>query len=633
MADLPMCDHCHAEYTDPSSRRFQAHPSACPDCGPFVELRETHSQFPTSDPRISSIEIRVSAILKARRLLREGYIVAIKGMGGFHLACDASNPYTLAELRDRKGRSDKPFAVMAADLTAVTSICHLQKEEHLLLASRAKPIVLLAKRRIADSQTYKICELVAPNLDSLGVMLPYTPLHQLLLNQTDPVLAREPVPPILVMTSSNFSEEPIAIDNKHALERLSTLADAFLLYNRDIHIRSDDSVVRVEMGNTVYLRRARGYAPYSVKLPLELKPTLAVGGELKNTFCLTRDHDAVLSHHIGDMENEETYASFEQGIEHLSHIFRVQPAIVAHDLHPDYFTTHYAERSAIPCIGVQHHHSHIASCMADNGLNDRRVIGLAFDGSGSGTDGARWGGEVLLASYADFERFAHLEYLPLLDGDSAIPSPWRIMAGYAHALGIDVDDLPFLQNIDKQALRTLREQIDTKANIPLTSSLGRLFDAVASLAGIRNDVTYEAQAAIEMEVLSRDFIAEATPYPYSVDEAEAGATIRLKELFSTIIQDVRANESAGVIGARFHRTVIAIAVDICKRARSSTGLNEVVLSGGVWQNQILLELVCSGLRQEKFTVYSHKQVPTNDGGLALGQAVVANHICAERGKL
>ncbi|HSK87931.1 MAG TPA: carbamoyltransferase HypF, partial [Anaerolineales bacterium] len=323
MADFPMCDHCRAEYTDPSNRRFHAHSSACPDCGPFVELRETHSQFPTSDPRISSIEIRVSAILKARRLLREGYIVAIKGLGGFHLACDASNPYTLAELRDRKGRSDKPFAVMAADLTAVTSICHMQKEEHLLLASREKPIVLLAKRRIADSQTYKICELVAPNLDSLGVMLPYTPLHHLLLNQTDPVLAREPVPPILVMTSSNFSEEPIAIDNKHALERLSTLADAFLLYNRDIHIRSDDSVVRVEMGNTVYLRRARGYAPYSVKLPLNVKPTLAVGGELKNTFCLTRDRYAFLSHHIGDMENAETYTSFEQGIGHLSHIFHV----------------------------------------------------------------------------------------------------------------------------------------------------------------------------------------------------------------------------------------------------------------------------------------------------------------------
>jgi len=649
MADFPMCDHCRAEYNDPLNRRFHAQPIACPECGPFVELRETHSQFPTSDPRISSIEIRVSAILKARRLLREGYIVAIKGLGGFHLACDASNPYTLAELRDRKGRSDKPFAVMAADITAVASVCHMQKEEHLLLASHEKPIVLLAKKRQADSQTYKISELVAPNLDSLGVMLPYTPLHHLLLNQTDPVLAREPVPPILVMTSGNFSEEPIAIDNKDALERLSQLANAFLLHNRDIHIRSDDSVVKVDRGpltmdhevkdivhrphlhlaevqvsSIVYLRRSRGYAPYPVKLPLEVRPMLAVGGELKNTFCLARERYAFLSHHIGDMENAETYASFEQSIQHLSHVFRVQPEVVTHDLHPNYFTTHYAERSTVRRIGVQHHHAHIAACMADNGLDDRQVIGLSFDGTGYGTDGAIWGGEVLLASYAGFERFAHLEYLPLPGGDSAIRSPWRIMTGYAHALGIEVDDLPFLQNMDRQALRILRQQIDKKLNSPVTSSMGRLFDAVASLTGVRNDVTYEAQAAIEMEVLSKAFISEVSPYPYGIEQTENGTLIRLKELLSAIVQDVRANEFAGMIGARFHKTVAEIAIDICKRARLSTGLNEVALSGGVWQNQILLDLVRARLQQEEFTVYFHKQVPTNDGGLALGQAMVAN---------
>lgn len=649
MADFPMCDHCRAEYTDPLNRRFHAQPIACPECGPFVELRETHSQFPTSDPRISSIEIRVSAILKARRLLREGYIVAIKGLGGFHLACDASNPYTLADLRDRKGRSDKPFAVMAADITAVTSVCYMQKEEHFLLASCEKPIVLLAKKRITGSQTYKISELVAPNLDSLGVMLPYTPLHHLLLNQTDPVLAREPAPPILVMTSSNFNEEPIATDNKDALERLSPLADAFLLHNRDIHIRSDDSIVKVDHGplttnhegkdivhrlsSVVYLRRARGYAPYPVKLPVAVKPTLAVGGELKNTFCLARDHSAFLSHHIGDMENAETYASFEQGLGHLSHIFRVQPEVIAHDLHPNYFTTHYAERAAVPRIGVQHHHAHIASCMADNGLEDRRVIGLSFDGTGYGSDGAIWGGEVLLASYADFARFAHLEYLPLAGGDSAIRSPWRIMAGYAHALGIVVDDLPFLQNMDKQALHIVRQQIDKKLNSPLTSSMGHLFDAVASLIGIRNDITYEVQAAIELEVLSKGFIPDAQPYPYVVDQTANGVMICLKELFSAIVQEVRANEFAGMIGARFHKTIAEIAVDICKRARASSGLNEVALSGSVWQNQILLDLVCVRLKQEAFVVYFHKQVPANDGGLALGQAVVANFVLAERSAL
>jgi hydrogenase maturation protein HypF len=645
MADFPMCAHCRAEYTDPLNRRFHAQPIACPECGPFVELRETHSQFPTSDPRVSSIEIRVSAILKARRLLREGYTVAIKGLGGFHLACDASNPYTVAQLRDRKGRSDKPFAVMAADITAAAAICSLQKEEQLLLTGQEKPIVLLAKRKHTGSLTYKVSELVAPNLDTLGVMLPYTPLHHLLLNQTDPVLAREPVPPILVMTSGNFSEEPIATDNKDALERLSPLADAFLLHNRAIHIRSDDSVVKVDRGpwttdraaidtvhrppSIVHLRRSRGYAPYPVHLPVPVRPMLAVGGELKNTFCLTRDRYAFLSHHIGDMENAQTYESFEQGVEYLSDIFRVQPERVAYDLHPNYFTTHYAEGSTVPRIGVQHHHAHIASCLADNGLDDRRVIGLSFDGTGYGTDGEIWGGEILLASYADFERFAHLEYLPLPGGDSAIRAPWRIAAGYAHALGIEVDDLPFLQNLDKQALRILRQQIDKNLNSPLTSSMGRLFDAVASLIGIRNEVTYEAQAAIEMEVLSKAFVQDARSYPYVIDQTEHGTLIRLKEMLAAIAEDVCANEFAGMIAARFHKTIAEITIDICKRARASTGLNEVALSGGVWQNQVLLDLVRMGLKHEKFVVYFHKQVPTNDGGLALGQAMIANYSRAE----
>jgi hydrogenase maturation protein HypF len=632
MANFPMCDHCQAEYTNPLNRRFHAQPIACPECGPFVELRETHSQFPTSSPRISSIEIRTSAILKARRLLREGYIVAIKGLGGFHLACDASNPYTVAELRDRKGRIDKPFAVMAANMTAIAAVCEFNKEDQDLLTSHEKPIVLLTKKKQTGWQTYHVSELVAPNLDGLGVMLPYTPLHHLLLNQTDPILAREAVPPILVMTSGNFSEEPIAIDNKDALQRLSPLADAFLLHNRDIHIRSDDSVVRVDKSNIMYLRRSRGYAPYPVALPFEVKPTLAVGGELKNTFCLTHDRYAFLSHHIGDVENVESQESFEQGVEHLSHIFRVKPEMIAYDLHPNYFSTEYARRSKldVPRVGVQHHHAHIASCMADNGLENKHVIGLSFDGTGYGTDGAIWGGEALLASYADFERFAHLEYLPLPGGDAATRSPWRIAAGYAHTLGLDVDDLPFLQNIDKQALRILRQQIDKNLNSPLTSSMGRLFDAVASLLGIRNEVTYEAQAAIEMEVLSEPFISIAKPYSYVIEETRSGTIIRLKELLSAIIQDVRANQSVGMIGARFHRTMAEIAVDICERARERTNLNEVALSGGVWQNQILLDLVRDGLKQKGFVVYFHRQVPSNDGGLALGQAVIANFRTSNR---
>ena len=630
MAGFSMCDRCRTEYGDPLDRHFRAQPIACPECGPFVELRETHSQFPTTDPRISSIEIRTSAILKARRLLREGYIVAIKGLGGFHLACDASNPYTVAELRDRKGRVGIPFAVMAANITAIASVCEMGLEEQRLLTSREKPIVLLTRKKPSPLQTYRVSELVAPNLNTLGMMLPYTPLHHLLLNQTDPVLAREPVPPILVMTSSNFSEEPIAVDNKDALRRLSPLADAFLLHNRDIHIRSDDSVVRVDGGNTTYLRRSRGYAPYPVNLPFEAKPTLAVGSELRNTFCLTRDRYAFLSHHIGDMSKPETHESFIQGVQHLSHIFRVQPEIIAHDLHPNYFSTQYARELDARRVAIQHHHAHIVSCMVDNGLDDRQLIGLSFDGTGYGTDGVTWGGEALIASFAGFKRFAHLEHLPLPGSDAAIRAPWRIAAGYAQALGVDLDGLPFLQNVDKQALLALRRQIEKALNSPLTSSMGRLFDAVASLIGVRNEVTYEAQAAIEMEGLSEPFVSNARSYPYFIDETENGKIIRVYELFQSIAREVSAGVSIGQIGANFHKTIADMAIDVCQRARESTGLNEVALSGGVWQNQILLDLVRDGLRRNEFMVYFHKQVPTNDGGLSLGQAVIANHIRAER---
>ncbi len=644
MAEFVMCEDCGTEYKNPLDRRFHAQPIACPECGPFVALRELHSPFTDPVSKISSIECRTSAILKARRLLREGYILGVKGLGGFHLACDASNSFTVEELRDRKGRIDKPFAVMAADMDVVRSICEVSSEEEALLTSREKPIVLLTKKQ-QTIMTGRVSKWVAPDLDTIGVMLPYTPLHLLFLNQTDPLLNTEPVPPLLVMTSGNFSEEPIAIDEEDALQRLSPLADAFLIHNREIHMRCDDSVVRMDHGqltvdrggsatadrppSTVYLRRSRGYAPYPVKLPFEVKPTLAVGGELKNTFCLTRDHYAFLSHHIGDMENAETYESFEQGIAHLSHIFRVQPEIVAYDLHPNYFSTQYAQRLNTPRVGVQHHHAHIVSCMADNGLDDRRLIGLSFDGTGYGTDGAIWGGEVLLASFADFERFGYLEYLPLPGGDSAIRSPWRIAAGYAHALGIELDDLPFLQNADKQVLHILRQQIDKSINTVQTSSMGRLFDAVASLIGVRNEVTYEAQAAIEMEVLAKPFVAVAQPYPYAIDEGK----IRLKALLNAIVRDVRAAKSIEIIAARFHKTIADIAVDICKRARASTGLNEVALSGGVWQNQILLDLVHEGLKRNEFVVYFHQQVPTNDGGLSLGQAVIANFAHTKQSEL
>ncbi len=520
MADFPMCDACRAEYEDPTDRRFHAQPVACPDCGPFVQLRAP-SDFSS---KVVNIDMRLSAIVKARKLLREGKIIAIKGLGGFHLACDATNESAVAELRRRKGRAGKPFALMFADVKTISQYCFVDRTEMTVLNGHEKPIVLLDRRNKAG-----IAPSVAPDMDTLGVMLPYTPMHHLLLNQTDPILQREPVPPVLVMTSGNFSEEPIATENVDALERLAPLADAFLIHNRDIHIRCDDSVVRVDHWQNangegqqqppvIYLRRSRAYAPYPVQLPFDLAPSLAVGGELKNTFCLTREHYAFLSHHIGDMENVEVYESFEQGVEHLSRLFRVKPELIAHDMHPGYFTTRYAEgQTNLPRVPVQHHHAHIAACMADNSLADRKVIGLSFDGTGYGTDGKIWGGEALLASYADFERVAHLEYLPLPGGDAATHFPWRIAVGYAEALGLELEDLPFLKTIDSQAVNVVRKQVQKKLNTPETSSMGRLFDAVACLAGIRNEVTYEAQAAMELEVQSKPYLESASPYPFEMD--------------------------------------------------------------------------------------------------------------------
>jgi len=626
MANFAMCEDCRGEYENPVNRRFHAQPIACPQCGPFVQLR----RILDVSKNIMSIDLNLSAISKTRHLLREGKIVAIKGLGGFHLACDASNVEAVNELRKRKGRVGKPFAIMAANMQTVLTFCKVNESECELLMGRQKPVVLLTRKLLRSNDPVMVCDQVAPNLDSLGVMLPYTPLHHLLLNQTDPKLASEPAPPVLVMTSGNFSEEPIAKDNLEALQRLKPLADAFLLHDRDIHVRCDDSVVKVDKSDILYLRRSRGYAPYPVHLSVEVKPTLAVGGELKNTFCLTRDHYAFLSQHIGDMENAETYESFEQSVQHLEHIFRVQPELIAYDLHPNYFTTSYAKKINVPHIAVQHHHAHIAACMADNALDNRRVIGLSFDGTGYGTDGAIWGGEVLLASYADFERLAHLEYLPLPGGDSAIRHPWKIAVAYAHALGIEIGDLPFLKNVDPQAVKVIRQQVDRNLNAVQTSSMGRLFDAVASLIGVRNDVTYEAQAAIEMEVLSKPFVSMVKSYPYFIEETSSGLIIQVKGLLNSIVRSLHSNESVEMISARFHKTIADMAVGVCKYARIKTNLNEVVLSGGVWQNQILLNLVRDGLDKEGFIVYFHKQVPTNDGGLALGQAVIANHVIARR---
>jgi hydrogenase maturation protein HypF len=612
MAPFKMCPDCQAEYDDPTNRRFHAQPNACPVCGPRVWL--------VSDPGIDLGGKEDEAIRQTRELLKSGAIVAVKGLGGFHLACDATNPRAVDKLRERKGRVDKPFALMAFDLKTVQQFCHVGAVEQELLTSRERPIVLL--REWADSL---IAPSVAPGNEDLGVMLPYTPLHYLLLEPSDGF------PAALVMTSGNYSEEPIATGNEEARERLGELADAFLLHDREIHARCDDSVTRIFEGKELPARRSRGYAPYPIHLPFAVDQVLAVGAELKNTFCLTRDRYGFLSQHVGDMENYETLRFFEQMVEQLARTFRIDPEIVACDMHPGYLASKYAHRlvsgssndlgletSNLRLIKTQHHHAQVASCMAEHGLTgERPVIGVAFDGTGYGTDGAIWGGEFLIMDYASFRRAAHLKYVPLPGGDAAIRRPYRTALAHLWAAGVDWDkDLPSVAAASPEERTILAQQLERRVNTVQTSSSGRLFDAVSSLAGVRQEINYEAQAAIELEALVEEDVKEA--YEFAVEEAIDSAP-----LIRAVVSDVKSGVPSGVIAAKFHNGMAAMIRDVCVRLREESDLNEVVLSGGVFQNVALLERVLPLLRVSGFTVYTHHLVPPNDGGLSLGQAMIA----------
>ena len=640
MAPFPMCPDCEQEYTDPLDRRFHAQPVACPICGPQVWLERT-ADYKQQAAELSSVVRRPSpfleggaAILESRNILAAGQILAIKGLGGFHLACDATNTEAVSELRRRKLRVDKPFALMMLDVETIKKHCFVDKAEHELLQTGARPIVLL--RRKHDSPIAKEC---APGQDTLGVMLPYTPLHYLLLDDR-PQTTDSASPSVLVMTSGNLSEEPIATDNDEARERLASLADAFLMHDRDIHVRCDDSVVRVfddrlqtsdqerlsivDRPLSVYpLRRSRGYSPFPVKLPWDIPPLLAAGSELKNTFCITNQNYAFLSHHIGDMENYETLQSFEQGVEHFENLFRVKPEAIAHDLHPDYLATRYAlqraEKDDLPTIGVQHHHAHIAACMVEHGMDGSQpVIGLAFDGTGYGEDGAIWGGEILVADYNKYERAFHLDYFPLPGGDAAIKKPARTALALLWSLGLDWDDrLAPVAEYCAEDRTLLKTQLEKKINSPMTSSMGRLFDAAAALAGVRQSVNYEAQAAIEFEALADE--NEDGIYPFERGQAE----IRVRSVIEALIADVLVGVSIPIISTRFHNGLAQMALEICKSLRVVKNINEVALSGGVWQNITLLRRTLSLLQKDGFVVYIHHQVPTNDGGLSLGQAAIA----------
>ncbi len=625
MAPFPMCPDCQAEYDDPTNRRFHAQPNACPVCGPQVELVVKDEGRTMADNRLSSSFVpgpsSSSQVIQAtRELLRAGGIVAIKGLGGFHLACDATHAEAVARLRQRKGRVDKPFALMAWDLAAVESFCWLDDAGRALLLSRQRPIVLLRQR--PDTP---IAPQVAPGNRFLGVMLPYTPLHYLLLEPDPSSVIRllssgpGPFPFALVMTSGNYADEPIATGNDEALERLSGLADAFLLHDREIHARCDDSVTRVWAGVELPIRRSRGYAPYPIHLPFAVPQILAVGGEIKNTFCLTRDRYAFLSQHIGDMENYETLRFFRQMVEQLARTFRVDPQIVAHDMHPGYLSTRYAQEVAdANLLPVQHHHAHIAACMAENGLaGERPVIGVALDGTGYGTDGTIWGGEFLLADYRTFRRAAHFRAMPLPGGDEAIRRPYRTALAYLWATGIPwAGDLPPVAHATATQQTVLARQLQRRLNVVSTSSAGRLFDAVSALIGVRQEINYEAQAAIELEMQVQE--GEVGAYPFG-----PGAEIDLAPCLRAVVDDLRAGAPPGVIAARFHNGLAALVRDVCLRVREESGLNEVALSGGVWQNVTLLGRALELLREAGLTVYTHRLVPSNDGGIALGQAVVA----------
>jgi hydrogenase maturation protein HypF len=599
MRHFKMCADCQSEYDDPHNRRFHAQPNACADCGPHVELYD-HRRNPISqqDP-----------IGKATELLKQGYILAIKGLGGYHLAVDAADTNAVRRLRSRKLREEKPFALMSYNLETVRRFAQAGAAEEKILTSIQRPIVLLRKKNLNC-----ISAEVAPCNKYFGVMLPYTPLHYLILKQGFVAL---------VMTSGNLSDEPIAIDNDDAFERLSCIADYFLIHNREIYLRSDDSIVRHHAGARRFLRRSRGFVPIPIFLKNQIPPILACGAELKNTICVTIQDKAFLSQHIGDLENLATYEFLKLTAAHLKRILGIDPEIIAFDMHPDYLSTRFAqEQQAAHKIQVQHHHAHIVSCMAEHKL-EGPVIGLSFDGTGYGRDGAIWGGEILIAEEHDFERVGHLAYVAMPGGAAAIKSPWRMAVSYLQdAFGQDLYDLglPVLKEIENDKLTVISEMISKGVNAPLTSSLGRLFDGVAAICGIRSQVNFEGQAAMELEMLAADTAESTYEYEWL---SEGTYKILPAPIILGVVKDLQDARPVADISAKFHRTLICLFVDLCTVIRKERDLNRVVLSGGVFQNSILLTGLAIALEARNFSVFSHQQVPSNDGGIALGQAVAA----------
>lgn len=602
MAEFRMCPHCQAEYDDPSNRRFHAQPNACPICGPEYRLVNQAGEMIDGD-----------VFTETRRLIAAGHIVAIKGLGGYHFACDARHEQAVSSLRSRKVREEKPLAVMCGSIRTASQLCAVSAAEEKLLTGVARPIVLLVKK-----PSYDLADSIAPGNAYLGVMLPYAPVHWLLLQPED----------IWVMTSANVSDEPIAYDDQDVLDRLSGIADYFLVHNRDIHKPCDDSVVRVLMEQQYILRRSRGFAPAPIKLSREISSILAVGGEVKNAFCLTQGQFAFMSPHIGDLENMVTYTAYLASIAHFEKLFALQPKVVAYDLHPEYLATKYALTLDIPKVGVQHHHAHIASVLAEHGL-EGQVIGVAFDGTGYGGDGTLWGGEFLVADCRDFIRAGHCQYLPLPGGAKSIKEPWRLAAWVLYNLyGKGFAD--FNMSVSRNLPMGWQLMIDATCkgiNAPLTSSAGRLFDVAAGILGLSTVIHYEGQAAIELELAAQNI--EGQLLPYIIREGHP-RILDFMPTFASLAEEARQGTDVRFLAACFHVTVAQAIAEMVSLIRQDTGISTVALSGGVWQNMILLSTVVGILEQKGFSIYSNQRVPTNDGGLALGQAVVAGARIRER---
>ncbi|GLW99991.1 carbamoyltransferase HypF [Microtetraspora sp. NBRC 16547] len=639
MASFPMCDACAAEYRDPYDRRFHAQPVCCLDCGPALRLLDRHGRAVEGDP-----------LRQAVAVLRSGGVVAVKGLGGYHLAVDATDAAAVRVLRSRKHREDKPFAVMVADLAAARRLCEVGPDAERLLTGAARPIVVLPRRAavvdphgidrtgvgldgMGAGEVDAVAVEVAPGEDRLGIMLPYTPLHHL--------LARELARPY-VLTSGNVSDEPIAYRDGDAVDRLGGLVDVFLTHDREIHARAEDSVIVLAGGREIPVRRSRGFAPGPLRLPLTARrAVLACGAEVKSTFCLAKGEHAFLSPHIGDLENYETLRSFTDGVAHFRRLFDVAPRLVAYDAHPEYLSTKYAlGLCGVDLVAVQHHHAHIASCLADAG-EAGPVIGVAFDGTGYGADGTLWGGEVLVADLAGFTRAGHLAAVPMPGGAAAVRQPWRMAAAHLDAAfdGAPPEGLAvWARNASRwdKVVAVARSGV----NSPLTSSVGRLFDAVAAVCGIRDSVTYEGQAAVALERLADP--AEKGAYPVQVEDA-APLVIRGDDLVRGVVRDLLDGVDPAVVSARFHNGLVAATVAVCVLVRDGAGqgsgrggaadsrpgpgpgcgVGTVALSGGVFQNGLLLGRLVRALEGRGFRVLTHRRVPPNDGGISFGQAAVA----------